>query len=860
MSLLARSSWRHFARHPAQLALAVLGVAIGVAVVLAMDLAIASADRAFELTTESLAGRATHRITAENGIDEALYRQIRVDLGLRHAAPSVSGAVSVEVDGGFRTATLLGVDPFAEASARPWLGFASEENSTQLEVEALLVESGAVVATPESSFRLGLRRGDRFRLQTQGITRTARLVGLLAPRDAAVARGLATVLIADLSTAQEMLARIGKIDAIDLRLEENSEATLRSVHELLGPTATVELAGARRGALRDLTRAFRINLQALSLLALLVGGFLIFNAVQFAVVQRRSTIGILRAVGSTRRQILAMVLREALVLGTTGTVLGLLIGPWMSYALVGLITRTINDFYFTLAVTEIALPASGFAKALALGLMVGLVAALSPALEATRVPPREAMAQSLLEGRFRRRLPRMVAWSGGLTALGAALLMLPSRAILLAYAGIFSIMLAAACLVPALCVFLLGLARPTLRLLFGAPGSQAARGASATLSRTAAATAALMLAVAASVGLGMMIASFRGSVSTWLHTVLRADVYVTVPAALSARNQAHIAPELASRLATTDGIAASFTYQRYSVQARVAGHDVGDIQMVALQTGPEILGSFDLLPGSRELSSALALRGGTMISEPLAYRLGLSVGDELELRSGSAWRRMHVAAVFRDFGSERGVAMIDRDATHRAWWDQRGDAVSSMALFAAAGVDADELVTRFERFAAEFGQSLSIRSNAALRNASLGVFDRTFAITGALRLLCLLVAFLGIWSSLMALQLDRRREVGILRALGALPRQIATLVLAQTGLLGLCAGVIAIPVGTTLGWLLVTVVNRRSFGWTLMETHLPAAVVVEALGLACAAALLAGAYPALRFARTATVDALREEG
>jgi putative ABC transport system permease protein len=210
--------------------------------------------------------------------------------------------------------------------------------------------------------------------------------------------------------------------------------------------------------------------------------------------------------------------------------------------------------------------------------------------------------------------------------------------------------------------------------------------------------------------------------------------------------------------------------------------------------------------------------------------------------------------VFADYGSEQGVVMVSR-RTYDANWDDRG--VSSLGLVLAPGADPEAAAAAL-RARSGGDQDLLIRSNRALREASLEIFDRTFAITAVLRVLATAVAVIGVLSALMALQLERARELGVLRAQGLTPREVWRLVLAETGLLGGIAGVLAVPVGTGLALVLIHVINRRAFGWSI-ETTLPADVLLQAVGLAVLAALLAGAYPAWRMARTLPAPALREE-
>jgi putative ABC transport system permease protein len=373
----------------------------------------------------------------------------------------------------------------------------------------------------------------------------------------------------------------------------------------------------------------------------------------------------------------------------------------------------------------------------------------------------------------------------------------------------------------------------------------------ATLSRTAVAVAALMVAVAATIGVGVMVRSFRATVVNWLETSLVADVYVAAPAlAGSRRGESTLDPAVVQRVRETPGAAAVGTYRGVRVSS-----PLGPTQLVALGIGPGSYRQFRFLAGAPEsVWPAFQEGGAAIVSEPYAYRHGLGVGSALPLRTDHGERSFPVVGVFADYGSDAGVVMLSR-RTYEAHWDDRG--VSSMGLVLAEGRDIEAAIADLRARAGE-DQALHIRSSRALRAASLEIFDRTFAITSVLRVATTVVAAIGILSALMALQLERTRELGVLRAQGLMPREVWQLVVTETGLLGGIAGLLAVPVGIGLALVLIHVINRRAFGWSI-ETTVPGEVLLQAVALAVLAALLAGVYPAWRLARTAPAPALREE-
>jgi putative ABC transport system permease protein len=845
---LLKTSLRHLLKHPWQVGLAILGVALGVAVVVSIDLANSSARQAFALSTETVAGRTTHQVVGgPNGLDEAIYRKLRIELGVRSSAPLVEGYAAAPDHPGL-TLHILGIDPLAEEPFRPYLAVGGANPPDRAE---FFTVPGAALISADTARANGLKIGDGLRLRIGARVERATIVALLEPADDASRRALDGLLIADIATAQEWLGRVGRLSQIDLILPEGEtgQALAERVAAALPPGVQLTRPERRTEAIQQMTAAFELNLTALSLLALIVGMFLIYNTITFSVVQRRSLIGTLRCLGVTRGQIFALVLAEALVVGLVGALLGLALGVALGRGLVALVTRTINDLYFTVSVREVATGAGPLIKGFLLGLLATLAAAAAPAFEATYTPPRTVQRRSSYEERVRRAVPLVAAGGALLLALGGLLLAIPSKNLILSFVSLFALTLGAAALTPLVTLLLMRAARPALGALFGLLGRMAARDVTASLSRTAVAIAALMISVSVTIGVGLMVGSFRHTVIQWLDASLRSDVYVSAPSPASNRPDSPLPPELIERFSAAPGVARARRYRRVTVDS-----PDGPTTVIALDVAEPDRRSFQLADGDTATVWAGFARGEALISEPLAYRRGLRAGDTLTLLTDRGERAFRVAGVFYDYDSDRGVAMIDLSA-YQALWDDR--AISSLGLIAAPSQDVDALVQRLRSMAGA-DQLLNIRSNRALRQSSLEIFDRTFAITTVLQLLATIVAFVGILSALMALQLERARELGMLRANGLTPRQLWGLVISQTGLMGLTAGLLAIPVGVMLATVLVYVINKRSFGWTLLF-RLDGGLFAQALLVAVVAALLAGLYPAWRMSRTSPALALREE-
>lgn len=859
--LLFRTSWRYLLRHPWQIGLCVLGVALGVAVVVAIDLANASASRAFSLSTESVTGRATHQIIGgPRGLDESLYRRLRIEMGLRAAAPLVEGYVgSPGLEG--QTLRVFGVDPFAEEPFRSYLGgpgsgVAARE---QVDLSRLLVEPATGLLAEPTAQRYGLEPGDTIELRIGERTRRLRIIGLLRPSDDLSRSALDGLLVTDISTAQELLGMVGRLGRIDLILpEDDPSSIIDRLSSILPPGAELVRASARSNALDQMTRAFELNLSALSLLALVVGMFLIYNTITFSVVQRRTLLGTLRCVGVSRGQIFGLVMIEAVLISLIGALFGLGLGILLGRGLVGLVTRTINDLYFVLSVRELNIDPLVLLKGLLLGIGSTLLAATGPALEAMYTPPRTVLRRSSVEERVRRAVPFLALGGVVLLGIGGALLAIPpaagaSSGIYLAFGGLFAILIGAALLTPALTVLIVTLVRPLLGRALGLLGRMAARDLVATLSRSAVAVAALMVAVSVSIGVGIMVGSFRQTVVGWLDQSLVADIYIAAPSNTANRVDTTLDPALVDVLSQAPGVEQAVRFR--SVQVNTPA---GPASLVAVQSvGPRGQAALRFKDGGGADTWQAYASGAVLISEPLAYRSGLGLGDTIRLRTDRGPRDFQIAGVYYDYATDRGVVRMDY-STYRASWDDL--AVSSLALFAEPGVAIDTLTDELRARAGAYPGAplLVINSNSTLRAGTLAIFDRTFAITAVLQILATVVAFIGILSALMALQLERARELGILRANGLTPGQLWSTVITQTSLMGLIAGLLAIPLGIVLALVLVYVINRRSFGWTL-DLVLDPTLFVQALLVALLAALLAGIYPALRMSRTSPAIALREE-
>ena len=874
-----------------------VGMALGVAVVFAVDIANESAKRAFALSLDTVTGRTTHQIVGgSNGLDESIYTRLRTELGIRSSAPVVQGTLELLASGdsnspgAVQSLQLIGVDLFAEPMFRDQVSSEDQANQTENDTTASstlaslqLLRQGAVILADNTASRLGITRGQQVSIS--GSDLPLELISLV---DAEQQPGFENIAMVDISTAQLVLGLQGQLSRIDLVLPSADQQGLEQSIEQIEknfPGVRVTEAARRNDSLTQMTGAFHTNLLAMSLLALLVGAFLIYNTVTLSVIQRRQTFGQLRAVGVQRHELFRSILSETLFFAVIGTVMGLIIGYLLGSVLLSLVTRTINDLYFTLDVRQVEYSGLTLLKACLIGLGVSLLSALPPALEASNSPPGAVIQRTSVERRVGRLAPMIFVAGLLLVAAGLLILIISSTSLWAAFLAIFCLVFGYSLLIPQALITLTALAgrekselakesakesskrfskntaKSSSTAFSTALGSYPLRSTTASLSRTAVAIAALAVSVSATAGVGIMIGSFRLSVENWLVDTLQADVYI------SAQSSEPIADSIISKITSLDNLKGVREARMAEVETDLLPVRLMAIRTTGESTAPYIFKADANRTGiterdnltSEQRFQSLADADRVIISEPFANQSNLQVDDTIVLITDHGTVPFTIAGVFTNYTTGKGLVVIDMSTYHKHWND-RGISSIGLSLEELDGDGSGEAArtTKSQLRAIIADEPLSMRSNTEIRQRSLQIFDRTFAITHVLRLLTIGVAFVGILSALMALSLERRAEYAVLRALGITPAELRKLMMMQTGLMGLIAGVLALPLGIAMSQILVSVINVRSFGWT-MEYSIPPRVLVESLILAIIAALLAGLYPAHKLSRLSPAEALRHQ-
>jgi putative ABC transport system permease protein len=844
MNSLTKSSLRYLFKHPWQFGLSILGIAMGVSIVVSIDIANHSSAEAFSLSMNAVAGKTTHQIIGTSeGIDDSFYTYLRVEEGMRNIAPVIESYVSIP---GLnkKVYKLLGVDFFAE---RPFRNYLSQSFvSFDGELKKFLTTSNSIILSESGIDGLNKNVGDSIIALVNGKEKTLNIIGLIT-EDEQNKSALENLFITDISSAQELTEKQNSIDYIDLIISSNEEE--QRIKNLLPDGYELQKSGSRSKVAEQMLEAFNINLTSLSLLALIVGLFLIYNTMTFSVVQRKVLIGTLRSIGVTPKEISGMILREAFIIGAIGTIFGFVLAYFISKYLIIFISQTINDLYYVVSVREIYISPLIVIKGIGLGIIATMLSALKPAKEASAVQPRSAMIRSEQESSLLNKVPMMTLEGVISMIVGTLVLLIPSKNIWLSYFGILPIIVGFALLTPLIIILVEKIFSPFYKLLFGITGKIASRSIIQNISRTYIAIAALALAIAATVGVGTMINNFRSTVVNWLEARLNADIFISAPSFVSRRNDSVLSEDILLKIKSLEGVKDINFYREIELF-----QDEKRYHLIAAGLSRSSYSGFQFKEGSPNKVLKNFEGEELMISEPFAYKHDLDVGSTLSLKTDVGIRDFKIAGIYYDYASDQGLVTIHYNHFQK-YWNTRG--LSGISVFIDDGYSIDEVKENIQSLETG-GQQLLVRTYKFLRDSSIEIFDRTFLIANVLQMLSIIVAFIGILSSLMSLQLERKRELGVLRAIGFLPSQLFKMVNMQTLLMGLTAGLLALPLGNILAAILVYIINKRSFGWTMQFDLLPS-IMIEAMIVSLLAAFLAGIYPGYKMSKTSPSNALREE-
>lgn len=828
---------RELARHKVQSALSVLGIALGVAIVVAVDLANTSAQKAFTLSIKAVSGTATHQIiSAGQSFPLSVFEDLQDELEIYKAAPVVDS----ELEWRGQEYRLVGVDPYSEAELGR-LSFATE-HAVKVDdgrIEELLTAARDGVAISERQAELHqLSVGDEIKLSIGGNT------GLFTVRvllDTESNPGLDKVIMVYLPTAQRILGLDDSIHRIDMVLEADEVALIQ---DWLPPQLLLHEVERQQANMEALTSSFQTNLMAMSLLAIMVGGLLVYSTVNFSFLKRRREFGICLGLGVSRGEMAAVLITEILCISVFASLLGLLLGYALSTVLVQFITRTIDDIYFNLTVTEFMVAPEVLVRGFLLGIGTSLLATALPVVNAAHTSP--VSLQRLTQGELdaQARFQRLFIFGLLLFVIGYIASEMVNS-LIPGFAALMCIIFGFCLTVPMLLVWVNTRvtswisATRLYRIIY------VFRALENSVSRTGVACAAFTVAIATVIAVATMIGSFRNSVDAWISQVMDADVYISVPEESSPDRDAF--DRLHRELLADPKVYASRQTLLWSVDTQY-----GNYKAASSVASDGSMRRRQWIQTTQELKRDWNTGKGVAVSEPMASHQDLTIGDSLEVHTLEGLRSYPVLGIFRDYSSSHGVVLFPPEIRKRYWPGMKSYRI---ALYFDGGLLSKSIIRNKMQ---AHGLEGDITEAWEYRQRSIEIFDRTFAITHVLKILVLIVAFVGVLSAMMALQLEKMREYAVLRAGGVFRRELATMILGQSSVLGFYSAFFAMPFGALMADRLIQVINKVSFGWSIDSSYDPW-IFPQVMGVGVAAATLASIYPAIKSGSKDIALALREE-
>jgi len=787
---------RYALRHKVLAAINILSIALGVAVYLAIQIANRSATSAFRASVDVVAGRAN--LETGGVMDDALFPALQKVDGVAAATPVVEGLVTLADHPG-EYLRILGIDPLTNGTFENSKIDAPDRESSK--GDAWFSDPAAVAVTSQFAEAHHLSRGDALRIKVNG--REARLVlrFILRQRD-----GESQFAFMDLGWAQELLQLQGKLTKVLFRVNDpaNPGPVRDQIQRLLPPDVLVQAPEERSRQVEQMLAGFQLNLTALSMVSLLVGVFLIYNTVTASVVRRRSELGILRTLGASRQRIRLLFLGEAALYGVLGSTFGCAGGVLLANWLVHVVSKTVTNLYILVNIEHLYLPVWQIPWVFLLGVVAAILGAVVPANDGANLPPLRALnLGSLIE---RSQKPRLI-W---ILLSGASLLLafLTAQYALNGHrpAGFLCALLTMGgfcCLGPHVthwCGICTGRIFKTVFLL-----QLASQNFVRASYRHAITVAALASALAMLISISIMIYSFRKTIDRWVDKRLVADLFIAPAANETIGFENFVPEELIQAVKSQPEVEMIDTYRGLTVLVNREPISLG-VVVGTKRNIPEYVGG-----RNAEKYEAFRKQDAVTISEPLSRRLRLKEGDPVPIATPTGIRTFQVAGVFYDYTRDSGVMLMQRRTFEQYWHDSR---VNSVALYLRPGTRAEAVADSIRRNYAK-AQDYRFSLNRDLRHAVFELFDQTFAITHVLRVIAVFVAVVGIVLNLAVLVDERKREIGMLRAMGVTRSQVRGLIIAESQLIGIASLSVGLVGGWALSLVLTEVINKAFFGWSI---------------------------------------------
>ncbi len=847
----------HFRHRRLRTLLTVVGVGIGVAAWLAIRVVNAEVFQSFEQAVESVVGEASVTVSGgPQGVNEQILKSIQGHPGVRKASPVVKVEAEIqasEMSG--RSLLIWGLDLLEHKTA--WEGLESPSQLGEEDWEQLF--SPKTVYLEEAlAKRLGLQKGETLSVRGPDEKIHELVVGRIL-KSSGLRGGSSQQAVMDIAAAQWTFGRIGRLHHVAIIPESDVSPgkIIQELQQVLPEHVQVSPATRRNRQVESMLGAFQLNLTMLSGISLLVGIFLIYNTTAFSVVHHRREIGILRSLGMERASITGLFLMEAVMVGSAGGILGCWLGILFARWLTVMIGQNVGELYGLTSIMAMPIPVHLYIEGLVLGLGVSLIGALVPAWEASALAPVRALApsQSLMEESHSVRGAIGVVLATMVAAIGLSQLSAVNGIPVGGYMAAFCLLMGGAAAGPVLSHWFSRGSQGMLGDGFGTLPSLAAEQMSRNPRRTSVTMAAIVVGLAILVGVGIMIQSFRQTVNLWIEQTLMADIIIAPTAWLGEQtvgeNEQDLPRSLIPLLEEIPGIEAIDPYMETSGEVfdKAVSLVSRDMRLHAERS------QYLFLQGDSSEVLARALNEkGVVISEILAARFGLGTGDQLPLETPRGPKPFPIKGVFYDYATDGGKVVMDHTLYAEQWGEQ--DA-TVLAVYVKPGSSLLDIRRQIEQTLGNERSIVTI-SNGELKKEILEIFDRTFHVTYILEVIALSVAVLGIMNTLLTAIMERRRELATLRALGASRGQVQGLIVWESCYLAGMGATVGIAVGMALSVVLIKVINKQSFGWTI-QYSLAWESVGMALVVAFAAALLGALAPARWANRQAIAADLRYE-
>ncbi len=860
--LLQFLSIRYWWRHKGAFLLASLGVALGIAVFVSIQIANASVLNAFTASIDAVSGTANLQIRGgSSGLPDELFARIaaRDDARILAATPRVSRTLFSPT---LKTSVLVnGIDFFSEidfhdlATNGPLSQSQnSAKNEAAREPVRFLLDPGAIAVSDSLARKNNLKIGSEVEFNVGANRKSFRVASILDEAQSGRAFGGDYALL-DIAAAQEALDSVGRLSQIDLRVSDKDvEAVARELQTLSPPDAMVSPPATRGAQIGSMLGAFRLNLTALSSIAAFVGAFLIYNALASAVVRRRSEAAILRSVGASGAQIIGLFLIEAAFIGALGSSVGFLLGVVLAKWTLGAVATTVSQLYIAVKARELFIPLWLFPFSLGAGTILSVVAAFPSAREASLASPRAGLSSANLHTALEQLAPKLAF--GGLALLALALVLsLPmvSRVSPLFGFGAAGATMGGFCLlVPLSLLRASRLVRPLGERLGGIEGALAADNTRRALNRSSLVVSALLVSIALIVGMNWMVRSFRATVGDWIGNTISADVFIATSDGFSGEHGPGLPLEVVEWATKRADVRVFDTLRQADVEIADQPTMLLANDLPSFRSGDRVIRWIQTRGSADDALRDYGAGRAVLLSERLSNLLKLKAGDTLRFPTPKGAQTLPVAGVFYDY-NPNAVFYLSRQRYQELWNDDQLDGVA-LYLNRTSGEEFKEQL--FAHFGSKY--ALTVLPNREIRRQVFDTFDQTFAVTYALQLIALGVAGIGVFDTRASLMLERTTEMASLRAMGASRSQILRTSLWEFAFLGGFAWILGSLAGLVLAAQMIFVINRQFFGWTIFP-HFEPVVLLQALVLALGAAVVAGAFPARQAARRDLASALQRE-